>query len=152
MATAAQLVFEEQYGHLSQVAGSKGWDLKRTDGPGFVLGLPARDGSRIFLQADCDGFQGTPPAWHWRNPDTGALDAPPDTPKGSGGYFHQSGRLCAPWNRLAYKSTDPQGPHGDWELSNWMTNPKTGACTTLAAMALRIAVEVASPRYTGRMA
>jgi hypothetical protein len=151
MATATDLVLAEQFEHLRQVAAAEGWDLKQADGPGFVLGLPARDGSRFWLKTECDGFQGIPPAWHWQNPETGALDVPADTPAGSG-YFHSSGRICAPWNRLAYKSVDPQGPHGDWELSNWMANPKTGQCTTLAAMALRIAVELSSSRYTGRMA
>ena len=152
MPTAAELLFAEQFDHLNQIAAGKGWELKRTDRPGFVLGLPARDGSRYFLKAECEGFLGVPPAWHWYNPETGTLDAPADTPRGSGGYFHGSGRICAPWNRLAYKSVDPAGPHGDWELSNWTGNPQTGACTTLSAMVLRIAVELGSTRYTGRMA
>jgi hypothetical protein len=152
MPTAAELLFAEQFNHLSQVAVSKDWDLKRTDGLSFILGLPARDGSRHFLKAECDDLQGMPPAWHWYNPEAGALDAPADTPKGSGGYFHSSGRICAPWNRLAYKSVDSAGPHGDWELSNWTGNPQTGACTTLSAMALRIAIELDSSRYAGRMA
>ena len=52
---------------------------------------------------------------------------------------------------LAYRQADPKGPHGDWELSTWMTNPKTGGCITLAAMALRLATELQSPRYQGRM-
>ena len=151
MATATDLAFAEQFGHLRQIAEHKGWDLKEIDGPGFVLGLSACDGSRLWLKAECDGFQGKPPAWHWYNPDSGTHDAPADTPKGSGGYFHSSGRLCAPWNRLAYKSIDPRGPHEDWELSSWIANPKTGQCATLAAMALRIAVELNSSRFTGRM-
>ena len=152
MPTATDLVFAEQFTHLCQVADNKGWALKPADGPGFVLGLPARDGSRLFLKVECGGFPGKPPAWHWYNPETEAVDAPAETPKASGGYFHSSGRICAPWNALAYKSVDPQGPHGDWELSNWLANPKTGACTALAAMALRLAVELVSSRYTGRMA
>jgi hypothetical protein len=152
MPTATDLVFAEQFEHLRQVAGNRGWDLKETSGPGLVLGLPARDGSHLWLKVECDGFQGKPPAWHWHNPETGALDSPADTPKGSGGYFHPSGRICAPWNRLAYKSIVRNGPHEDWELSNWMTNSYTGCCTTLAAMAIRIAVELGSSRFTGRMA
>lgn len=152
MATATDLVFEEQFGHLREVAANRGWDLKQTGGQIFVLGLPARDGSHLWLKVECDGFPGTPPAWHWHNPETETLDSPADMPKGSGGYFHGSGRICAPWNRLAYKAVDPQGPHGDWELANWMTNSKTGRCTTLAAMALRVAVELASTRFQGRAA
>lgn len=149
MATAAELVFAEQLGRLREVAESGGWDLKQTDGPEFILGLPARDGSRLALKVACDDYPGTPPAWLWCNPESEECDQPADTPRGSG-YFHDSGRICAPWNRLAYKQVDSKGPHGDWELSTWMTNPKTGGCTTLAAMALRLAVELMSPRYQGR--
>lgn len=120
MPTATELVFAQQFEDLREIAGNKGWDLEQTDGLGFVLGLPARDGSRLFLKADCEGFQGKPPAWHWYNRETGTLDAPADTPKGSG-YFHGSGCICAPWNRLAYKSINAKGPHDDWDLANWMT-------------------------------
>lgn len=150
MATATDLVFAEQFGCLRQIAVSRGWDLKQINGPGFVLGLLASNDSRFWLKVECDGFPGTPPAWHWYNPETGALDSPADTPKG-GGYFHGSGRICAPWNRLAYSSVDPKGPHGDWHISNWMSNPKTSRCTTLAAMVLRTSVELHSPYFRGRM-
>jgi hypothetical protein len=146
MATAGQLVFEEQFGHLAENAGSRDWSLERA----FVLGLKARDGSRYWLLVDCSDFPALPAAWHWYNPIGRALDQPADTPKGSG-FVHSSGRLCAPCNRLAYKKVDPNGPHDDWDLANWMTNPKTGKCTTLSAMALRIHVEMNSEHYQGRM-
>jgi len=147
--TAAELVFAEQFAHLRQVADSRGWDLKEIDGPGFTLDLPTHDGSRLGLKVVCDNLPGMPPGWRWRNPETGECDRPADTPRGSG-YFHDSGRICAPWNRFAYKQVVTDGPHADWELTTWMTNPKTGSCTTLAAMALRLAVELMSPRYKGR--
>jgi len=143
------LVFAEQFGHLREVAERRNWSLKEIDGPGFELVLPARDGSRFGLNVMCDGYPATPPAWRWCNLDTGVCDQPADTPHGSG-YFHNSGRICAPSNRLAYKQVDDQGPHSDWQISTWMTNPKTGSCTTLAAMALRMAVELRSERYQGR--
>ena len=150
MAIVTDLVFAEQFGHLAEVAGHRGWPLKQIEGLGFLLVLPARDGARFGLNVMCDGYPGTPAAWRWCNPDTGVCDLPADVPRGDGGYFHGSGRICAPWNRLAYNQVDPQGPHGDWQLSTWLTNPKTGSCTTLAAMALRMAVELQSPRYRGR--
>lgn len=150
LATITDLVFAEQFGHLRNVAESRGWPLRQIDGPGFEIVLPARDRSRFGLRVLCDGYPGTPAAWRWSNPDTGACDQAADIPRGSGGYFHSSGRICAPWNRVAYKQVDPQGPHGDWQLATWMTNPNTGGCTTLAAMALRMAVELQSTRYQGR--
>lgn len=146
MATAGELVFEEQFHHLRENAGSRDWSLERA----FILGLKARDGSQYWQLVDCSDYPAVPPAWHWYNPSSGALDQPADTPKGNG-FLHSSGRVCAPWNRLAYKSIDPLGPHDDWDLANWMTNPNTGKCTTLSAMALRIQVEMSSEHYHGRM-
>jgi hypothetical protein len=151
MATATELVFAEQFGHLKQIAENRGWSLRETDGPGLILGMTARDGSRFSLKAICDRFQAVPPAWHWHDPESGELDRAANSPKGSGGFFHGAGVICAPWNRLAYKSIDARGPHENWEISNWMTNSDTGRCTTLSAMALRMAVELSSPRYSGRV-
>ena len=146
MPTAGELVFEEQFGHLRENAGSRGWSLERA----FILGMKARDSSQYWLLVDCSDYPAAPPAWHWYNPSTRALDQPADTPKG-GGFLHSSGRICAPWNRLAYKKIDPNGPHDDWDLASWMTNPKTGKCTTLSGMALRIHVEMNGEQYQGRM-
>ena len=150
MATVTDLVFQEQFDHLCEVAAHKHWDLARTDEPGFVLGLPARDRSRFALQVICSDYPTVPPIWNWYDVKTGAPNQPSDTPKGEGGYFHGSGRICAPWNRIAYKQEDPKGPHGNWNLANWISNPRTNGCTTLAAMALRVAVELASQRFQGR--
>lgn len=148
--TVAELIFEEQFGHLREIVVTRNWELDQIDKSSFVLGLPARDDSYFWLNVDCNGYPTQPSAWHWYNPDTGVLDQPPDIPRGSN-FFHSSGRICAPWNRLAYSSYDPKGPHGDWQITNWITNPKTGSCTTLPAMALRLAVELRSSRFQGRM-
>src|SRR3546814_9519987 len=87
--------------------------------------MPAKDGSRFTTLAKCDGFAARPPAWHWYNPETKAVDAPRDTPLG-GSFFHSAGVICAPWNRLAYKGVDARGPHDNWTIGNWMTIPETG--------------------------
>ena len=149
MATVTELVFAEQLRHLRDLATNRCWTLSLADGPRFFLLLPARDGTRFALAVDCEAYPGIPPAWRWCNPDTHVLDQPSDIPKGSS-YFHSSGRICAPWNRRAYRQVDPQGPHSDWTLQNWQANAQTGGCNTLAAMALRIYVELSSSRYTGR--
>lgn len=146
MGAMGELAFEEQFGHLAENASSRDWSLERA----LILGLNARDNSRFWLLVDCGEYPTLPPAWHWYNPEKGLLDHPADTPKG-GTFFHSSGRICAPWNRLAYKKIDPHAPHGDWDLSNWIVNPKTGKCNTLSAMALRIHVELNSAHYQGRM-
>lgn len=150
MPTVADLVFEQEFSDLRQVAESRGWGLTRIDGPGFILVLPAYDESTFALRVVCDSYPRLPPVWRWYNPRTLESDQPSDTPTGGSGYFHGSGRICAPWNRTAYKQEDPKGPHSDWKLANWMSNPLTGECKTLSAMALRIVVELGSMRYQGR--
>lgn len=147
--TVAQLSVDEELKPLSEAATHRGWSVERVDEVSFVLGLPARDGSSFWLLCRCAGYPGIPPAWHWYQPETRAIDQPRDTPTG-GGFFHGSGVICAPWNRLAYKSEDTRGPHSDWTIGSWRSNPKTGGCKTLAAMALRIAIELKAPTFSGR--
>lgn len=149
MVTAGALVFDEQFRDLKEIACARPWQLDQLD-DGFIVDLSARDGETYWLKVDCTDYPAVPPAWHWYNPTSKRTDQPADTPNGSG-FLHGSGRICAPWNRLAYKKIDPQGPHDDWDLNSWQMNPRTGKCTTLAAMALRIHVELNSTHYRGRM-
>lgn len=142
MATAAELTLGTELDAVRELLESRGWGLTS---PTFMLTLPAKDKSHIDFLVVCDRYPELPPAWHFRNPKTGLLDQPADTPVG-GGFFHSSGVICAPWNRLAY--TAP-GPHPEWDIGNWRQNPKTGATTTIPAMVLRLAVELAGS-YTGR--
>jgi hypothetical protein len=134
---------------LEQNALLHAWTFERLDAAGFVLGLRAKDGSQFTLQVRCEGYPTTPPAWHWYNPNTKAIDAAADTPLG-GNFFHGAGVICAPWNRLAYKAVDARGPHDNWVLGNWMSIPETGGTRTLAAMGERIAFELRTS-FTYRM-
>lgn len=152
MSTAPELVYRAQMEDLESIAIARSWQIQEIDDCSFQLAFPTHYNSLCYLFVECDDFPSLPPAWHWCDKNGDKLNEPVNTPKGSGGYFHGSGRICAPWNRLSYRSVDAKGPHKDWTLSNWITNPKTGACNTLAAMALRIAVELRSPRFQGRAA
>ena len=148
MPRADELAVDAELDTVRELARYKGWELERVTSTTFRLTMVAKDGSHIQLQVDCDGYPAQPPAWHFRNPATGALDERPDIPVG-GTYFHGSGFSCAPWNRLAYAQVNPRGPHGDWDLGNWKANPYTFGDKTLAAMALRIHHEL-TRSYTGR--
>lgn len=110
MANAAELTIAEEMAALRENAELLGWTLEELDTTAFVLGFPASDGSTFWVKALCDGYPAQPPAWHWYNPETQALDHPRDTPRPIG-FFHGKGVICAPWNRLAYKTIDPRGPH-----------------------------------------
>jgi len=151
MTTVTELALEDQIAHLAEIAKQWDWQFARIGETSISLRLPARDSSWFWLLIECDDFLEQPPAFHWFNPETNALDQRADTPSG-GGYFHNdSGRICAPWNRLAYQQIDARGPHSDWALANWRSNAKTGGTTTLAAMALRIHAELGGPHYKGRL-
>jgi len=149
MPTVAELCLGEEFGPLQEIAHLEGWQLDQRDSLSFVLGLPARDGSCFWLLCRCENYPGAPPAWHWYNPETHAIDQPRDTPTG-GNFLHSSGVICAPWNLLAYKSADARGPHSDWTIGDWRANPMTGGCKTFSAMALRIAFELKAPSFAGR--
>jgi hypothetical protein len=148
MVTLTELVIVEELTDLRQLVEQREWMMKVVDETTFIMILPAKDQSRVQLYVECDDYPTTPPAWHFRNRKTGALDEPADTPRG-GQFFHGNGVICAPWNRLAYQARSPLGPHGDWTIGDWKSNSHTGGTTTLAAMALRIYVELQGS-YEGR--
>lgn len=150
MPTAIEIILEEEDTHLREIASSLGWQLQTIESTKYVVSLPAKDSTWFHLLIDCEGYKEQPPAFNWYNTETKQMNQNTDTPRGSG-YFHNDGVICAPWNRLAYKQCEPRGPHGDWQLASWVTNPYTGQTTTLSAMVLRISVELMSPRYQGRM-
>ncbi len=140
MATATELILEEQMAELTANADAMGWSVTYLRAGRFVLGVPAKDNSILYWRCEPDGFAATPPAWHWSDATGENIDTPKVTGQG-GQFFHSSGVVCAPWNRLAYKSLDARGPHDDWSIGDWLSNAKTRQCTTLAAMASRLAVE-----------
>jgi hypothetical protein len=149
LTTASELLVEDESRILEKNALVLGWNFTRVDSENFIVGMSAKDGSRFHLWCACDRYGAIPPAWHWFNPESRLRDQPRDTPQG-GGFFHTNGVICAPWNRLAYATVDARGPHGEWTLANWRSNPKTGACQTLSAMALRIFCELMADTFTGR--
>ncbi len=149
MTTVAELTIEEEIKPLKHIALRRGWHLELFTAVTFEIGLPARDGTRFWLYCDCERYPSVPPAWHWYNAESKAVDQLKDIPCG-GAFFHNSGVICAPWNRLAYRSEDARGPHSDWTIGDWRSNPYTGGCRNLAAMALRIAVELKAATYKGR--
>jgi hypothetical protein len=149
LATATELLYEEQMIPVRQIGAFRGWELEEFEGCKFIVGMKARDGSQFWQFVDCEDYQAIPPAFNWYNPEGNVKNHPSDTPNG-GSFFHPSGRICAPWNRLAYQQ-EYGGPHKEWQLSNWMSNPNTGGTRTLMAMLLRIYRELQSPEFKGRM-
>jgi hypothetical protein len=148
VATATELILEEQMADLKANADLMGWSVTDLGAGTFVLGVPAKDDSILYWRCETDGFTATPPAWRWSDSSGQIIDSPSVTGRG-GNFFHSNGVVCAPWNRLAYKSVDGRGPHGDWLIGDWLSNVKTRQCVTLAAMASRLALE-ARISFSGR--
>jgi hypothetical protein len=149
VSTVAELTVAEELAVIREIAASRHWPFRETDPLHFYLSFQASDHTQFHLLVDCSGYPVQPPAWHWCDPEGIRTDRPADRPHGSG-FLHTSGVICAPWNRLAYKSVDPRGPHADWAIGDWQKNSYTGGCTTLAHMALRIQVELKGPRFNRR--
>ena len=143
-------VVESQIAAVEEIAQLYDWPLERVGTRCFRVTLAARNGDVYQIEVECTGFPVQPAAFHWRNPATGELDNLADSPmpyREGPNYFYKTGRICAPWNRLA---STPGGPHREWQQSGWQEQKETGGTVTLAAMVLRISHELRSQRYSGR--
>jgi hypothetical protein len=146
--TPSELMFEAEFADLKALAEAKGWKLSGGDNLRFVLGIPAKDSTWLYVRCEADQYRTLPPIWRWCDEKSEQEDTDAMTAQG-GQFFSSHQVICAPWNRLAYKNIDGRGPHNDWTVGDWVSNSYTGQCTTLAAMAIRISVE-ALTTYTGR--
>jgi hypothetical protein len=146
--TVADLTVVEELVPLREIAIRRGWMFKELDSLHFHLGMLASDKSMFYLLVDCEKYPVQPPAWHWCDAEAKTTDRLSDRPRGSG-FLHNNGVICAPWNRLAYKTVDSRGPHQDWSIEDWRSNSHTGGCKTLAHMALRTYIELNGPRFQG---
>ena len=150
MATVEDLVVERQIEAVSENAHLHGWPFERVGPRCFRVTLTTHNGDTYQVEVECDGFPVRPAAFHWRNQETGQLDALADSPEPyntGDNFFFPTGRICAPWNRLA---STVGGPHREWDQSNWMRQAETKGTVTLAAMVTRLHHELRSRRYRGR--
>ena len=144
--TVDDLTVEPQIEAIQEISEIRGWQFERVGPRCFRVCLTTRTGDVYQLEVECEEYPALPASFRWRNPETGALDQLADSPSPYN-FFHGSGRICAPWNRLA---STTGGPHLEWEQTGWRDNPSTKGTVTLAAMVLRIHHELCSPQYRGR--
>ena len=57
------------------------WPFERVGPRCFRVTLTAHNGDVYQVEVECDGFPVRPAAFHWRNQETGQLDAPADAPE-----------------------------------------------------------------------
>lgn len=142
MASATELLVAEEVRQLQDVAEGEGWSVTILSPLSFVVGFIARDGTPMWVRCDADEYKRLPPTWRWCDQLGQNVGGGKFTPNGGSQFFHQSGNICAPWNRDAYSSINPSGPHGDWNIGNWLENSYTGQARSLAAMAMRLGLEL----------
>ena len=150
VATVEDLAVEREIEAVRQNAEVHGWPFELVGPRCFRVTLTAHNGDTYQVEVECDGFPVQPAAFHWRNQETGHLDALADAPEPyntGDNFFFPTGRICAPWNRLA--STEG-GPHREWDQANWMQQAETKGTVTLAAMVTRLHYELRGQRYRGR--
>ena len=150
MPTVEDLVIEREIEAVRDNARLHGWPFEWVGPRCFRVTLSARNGDTYQTEIECEAFPVQPAAFHWRNPNTGQLDVLADAPEPynvGNNFFFPTGRICAPWNRLA--STEG-GPHQEWVQTNWMQQAETKGTVTLAAMVSRLHHELRSQRYRGR--
>lgn len=136
-------------GHFGLV---HGWDEAALLFTVRLEGQPDQgDGREPYLLTGLfDDYRVVPPAWRFVDPRTGkdiglpAFPAAGSFPGGS--VLHPNAVICAPWNRLAFKTTEnPSGVHEDWgTLSAWeRAAPAHTQARTIPEMLGRLRLEVA---------
>jgi len=83
-------------------------------------------GDLFIIEARCDNYKEVPPFFEFIDPLTGERGTKAAYPKGHDSFFHEAPCLCAPFNRKAYKTIDPLGPHADWTIGDWMRSTANG--------------------------
>lgn len=88
-----------------------------------LVTMYAHTGDLFIVEIRCDDYKEVPPFFEFIDPDTGQRGTRHAYPKTTDSFFHDSGPcICAPFNRKAYKSVVPTGPHGDWNFGVWQTS------------------------------
>jgi hypothetical protein len=116
----ASAIVEEELARCVPLQATFGWTMEWDPQALRVeVGLrSAVDGEPYLLRAVCDNYKAWPPFLEFLEPDTRRAGTPRAYPRGGRGYFHSMPCVCAPFSRKAY--TQCGGPHGDWQISNWM--------------------------------
>lgn len=121
-----------------------------------LVTMHANDGDLFIVEIKLDNYKEIPPLFEFIDPDTGERGTPHAYPRTHDSLFHTAPCICAPFNRKAYKAAFEIGPHGDWNLSDWMNSNANGTdwsnYSKLGAMLLLIQTRLSrSDFYLGRM-
>ncbi len=116
---------ENELPGIKSYAERHGWNLiwNADELKMIFTGCHPKEKSPLHIIANVDGYRALPPIWTFLDP-SGTCNSSSFFPiagpvAGKGSIFHSSNRICAPFNRLAYK--EHSGPHSNWGgPANWL--------------------------------
>ena len=120
-----------------------GWEISEIDKIQlkFTVRMVSPVDNEVFvLEVGFIDYNQLPLILDFIEPGTGTKGSLKACPKYEGDtFFHQNGLICSPCSRRAYKVfNDLNGPHTDWTMSGWQTNPQVGSLTSIPAILLAI--------------
>jgi hypothetical protein len=143
---------------MASLAQSYGWEVApNIPSLKVVAKMRAHNGDLFIIEIDFENYKEWPPFFEFVDPESGQRGNPRAYPLSNDSFFHSSGPcICAPFNRKAYKSVVPTGPHADWGFGDWMTSRANGydwsRVRTLGDMLSMIQTRLMIPeRHRGRM-
>lgn len=106
------------------LAERRGWHLEKLGPLAFKASITAKSVGEqppetYVFEWELDDYRAVPPAIHVAMPDGSERDTKRCLPQDGHGFFHDSGYICAPWNRLAYLPGGPHAGDGAWQLAGW---------------------------------
>lgn len=119
--TISKLALDRDLEGATPFAIEQGWQLTRPADLVVIASITRPkcdrfDPEEFIFEFNFDQFPSLPPLISAIDPISGDRDVPRAYPNGHS-YFHGNNLICAEWSRRAYGQY--QGPHGEWEYSNW---------------------------------
>lgn len=148
----------QELGAIQHIADQYRWGITVAENaPLFRVRMHAHNKDPYLIDIGCDDYRERPPFFEFLDPDSGEPGTARAYPASKGdSFFHSNRCICAPFNRKAYSSVHPLGPHGDWVLGDWArsraNNYDWSNASTLGDMLMMIQARLMrSDLYGGRM-
>ena len=113
------------------------------------------DGEVYILNVAFSDYPELPLILDFIDPTTNVLGSRKAFPNSDDTFFHKRNPpfICSPCSRKAYRDFDGvKGPHGDWKMIGWSTNPKTGGLVDIPNILRTIYTRISNEKkYKGRM-
>jgi hypothetical protein len=109
-----------EYREAREYSEPYGWEFTEIDPEAqlFTVHLVSTvDQAGYWLELRFDDYPEKPYLIEFFRSDLGQRGTGACYPKGKDNFFHPQFFICHPCSRKSYKELN--GPHGDWEISNW---------------------------------